>query len=187
LDEQLSWSVNQSGTGHGVAIWFDRVVADGIELSNEPGAPAKRVSGVYGTAFFPWPKPVDLKLGDIIAVRIKANLVNDDYVWCWESTVHGGALDEKAKFSQSTMASLFLTFDALKRRGDGIPESNDDTRIDCFILSKIDGRRSLRQIADATAIRFPSSFNSWEQALWRVGEVTSRYGEDQNKSGRAQK
>jgi len=60
MDTQLVWSMHQTGTGHGVAVWFDRIVADGIKISNEPGAPkAVSTSDIYGQAFFPGPIPLN--------------------------------------------------------------------------------------------------------------------------------
>ena len=53
----------------------------------------------------------------------------------------------------------------------------EDSGIDALILSKIDGCMSLRQMAQDLAAKFPLQFNSWEDALMRVGEVTAQCGE----------
>ena len=52
---------------------------------------------------------------------------------------------------------------------------NEEAQINAFILSKIDGHTSLGQIARALATKFPMRFMGWEDALSRVGDVTSQY------------
>ena len=178
LDCVVNWSVDNSGMGHGIAVWFDRTFQKGMKLSNEPGAPdAINVSDVYGRAFFPWRGPVRLNVDDTISFRIQADLVKDEYVWRWETRIRSGQ-EIKANFNQSSLNSHPLSLASLKRcEADYIPAPSEDTRIDALILSKIDGCISLRQMAHDLAAKFPSRFNSWEDALVRVGEVTAQYAE----------
>ena len=160
--------------GHGAAVWFDRIVGDGIKISNEPGAPvAVNTSDIYGQAFFPWPNPVDLQPGDRVSFRIKADLVKDNYVWRWETTIRGGQ-EIKAHFRQSSLHGQVLSIESLrKREAEWVPVVNEEAQINAFILSKIDGHTSLGQIARALATKFPMRFMGWEDALSRVGDVTS--------------
>ncbi len=97
---ELTWNVGQTGTAHGLSIWFDATTAPGIEFSNAPGKPLL----IYGQAFFPWSDPVSLVPGDIVSVTIYANLVGDDYIWSWKTHVisQGEREQVKAKFQQST-------------------------------------------------------------------------------------
>ena len=178
MDGELAWIMEQPGTGHGAAIWFDRVLADGIKISNEPGAPeAINTSGVYGQAFFPWPNPVDLEPGDRVSFRIKADLVKDEYIWRW-GTIIGAGQEIKAHFRQSSLHGNALSLEFLKKReAEFVPALNEDARMDAFILSKIDGHTALRQIAHALAANFPLRFNGWQDAISRVGDVTVQYGE----------
>jgi hypothetical protein len=173
---ELSWTISQPGTAHGVAIWFDRIVADGIKISNEPGASeAVNISGVYGQTFFPWLSSVELEPGDRVSFRIKANLVKDEYVWRWETAIHAGH-GIKASFRQSTLHGHPLSLESLKKReAEHIPAPNEDARIDAFILSRIDGHASFAQLARALAANFPSRFGRWEDALSRVGDVMAHY------------
>src|SRR6266481_10213733 len=46
----LSWRVKRAGAGHGILVWFDAELADGIGFSNAPSAP----EAIYGSLFFPW-------------------------------------------------------------------------------------------------------------------------------------
>jgi protein arginine N-methyltransferase 1 len=173
-------TIRQPGTGHGVAVWFDRIVADGIRISNEPGAAEPvNVASVYGTAFFPWPHAVDLEPGDIVSLFMKADLVNDEYVWQWKTSIHanGRKKDAKAHFQQSSLYGYPLSIASLKtREAEYIPILNGNTQIDAFILSKVDGHTSLRQIAHDVAATFPLRFNNWQGALSRVADVANQFG-----------
>ena len=182
MDISHSWIVDQRGTGHGAAVWFDRIVADGILISSGAHAPkAVNVFDVYGNAFFPWPNPVDLEPGGRVSFRMRANLVKDeDYVWRWETAIYssGCKQDAKVNFRQSSTNTVPLSVEFLKKREAGyVPTPNEDARIDAFILSKIDGHTTLRQIAYDVAAAFPSRFNGWLDALSRVGEMTAQYSE----------
>jgi protein arginine N-methyltransferase 1 len=176
LDGEVSWVIEHPNTGNGVAIWFDRIVYDGIRISNEPNAPeAINTSDIYGQCFFPWPRPVNLKSGDQIHVRIKANLVKDEYIWRWETTILAGQ-ETKARFQQSTLHGSPMSSKSLvKFEADRIITPNENTRIDAFILSRLDGQASLRQIAEALAADFPTRFDSWNDALSRVVHLAGRY------------
>jgi type I protein arginine methyltransferase len=181
MDGELASTVDEPGTGHGAAVWFDRIVADGIKISNEPGAPeAVNTSDIYGQAFFPWPNPVDLEPGDRVSFRMKADLVRDEYVWRWETTIRMTEREQeiKAHFFQSSLHGHVLSVESLKKReAECIPAPNEDARIDAFVLSKIDGHTSLRRIAHAVAAAFPLRFNGWQDAMSRVGDMTVQYGE----------
>src|SRR5262249_53300580 len=56
---EFECEVIQSGTAHGVLVWFDTQLLDDLELSGSlsPGS-------VYGRVFFPLPAPVDVVKGD---------------------------------------------------------------------------------------------------------------------------
>jgi protein arginine N-methyltransferase 1 len=181
VDGELVWIVDQAGVGHGVAVWFDRILAEGIRISNEPGAPeAVNTSDIYGQVFFPWPNSVGLDPTDRVSFRMKANLVEDQYIWRWETIVRGAEPEQaiKAHFIQSSLHGYPISIESLnKREAEHIPAPNEDIRINLFILARIDGHTSLRQIAHALAANFPSRFSGWDDALSRVGEVTTQYGE----------
>ena len=170
--------MEQRGTGHGAAVWFDRIVANGLKTSNEPGAPeAINTSNVYGQAFFPWPNPVDLEPGDRVSFRIRADLIKDEYIWQWATTICARR-ETKAHFRQSSLHGYAISLKSLNRRESArVPVPNEDARIDAFILSKIDGHTSLARIARALAENFPSRFNRWQDALSRVGDITVIYDE----------
>src|SRR6266545_4571892 len=69
----VNTTVSRAGTAHGLVLWFDAMLGEGAHFSNAPGAPEL----VFGRAFFPWPEPVPVVLGDAIAATVQAKFVGD--------------------------------------------------------------------------------------------------------------
>jgi protein arginine N-methyltransferase 1 len=170
----LVWTVEQGATAHGLAVWFDTKLTEGICLSNAPGM----TELIYGHAFFPWTDPITLAAGDEITVTLQATLIGDDYVWRWSTRVvsHHGRGQIKANFTQSTLqGSLLSPTQLAKRAAHHVAVLNEDGAIDRFILHAMDGRRPLGEIAAALLQEFPGHFSTWHDALGRVGKLSQRY------------
>ena len=103
---EISWQAARKGTAHGVAVWFDSELSEDIRFSNHPAAPEM----IYGIGFFPFSQPVDVFEGERIRVLLAADLVNDGYVWRWETEVSG-----KASFKQSTFFGVPLSTSQLRK------------------------------------------------------------------------
>ncbi len=103
---EIAWQAARDGTAHGVAVWFDSELAEGIQFSNHPAAPEM----IYGIGFFPFSQPVEVREGEHITLRLAADLVNDGYVWQWDTEVLG-----KASFKQSTFFGVPLSTNQLRR------------------------------------------------------------------------
>jgi protein arginine N-methyltransferase 1 len=106
VEAEISWNAARKGTAHGVAVWFDSELADGIRFSNHPAAPET----IYGIGFFPFSQPVELLEGELITLRLAADLVNEGYVWRWDTEVPG-----KASFKQSTFFGVPLSTSRLRK------------------------------------------------------------------------
>src|ERR1043165_369551 len=104
---EVSWRVGRCGTAHGVAVWFDAELADAIGFTNRPGAPEL----VYGQGFFPFPHAVEVSAGERVDVRLRADLVQEDYVWSWATDFK----DQKIGFEQSTFFSVPLSVEGLRK------------------------------------------------------------------------
>ncbi len=173
---QVTWSVARPGTAHGLSLWFDSTLADGVGFSNAPGAP----EAIYSQMFFPWSEAVPLAAGDLVTVTLQADLVGEDYVWRWDTMVRGpdpaGPL--KAEFRQSTFFGAPLSREHLRKRAaDHRPVLDVEGQIDCFVLARMDGRASQEEIARQTAERFPVRFARWEIALTRVADLSKKYSQ----------
>jgi type I protein arginine methyltransferase len=169
----VTWTVEQPGTAHGLLLWFDAELAPGIGFSNAPGQPKL----IYGQGFFPLEAAVELAPGDRVAVDIRADLVDGEYIWSWRTRVdaaHGG--HAKADFRQSTFKSQPVSLAALARRAAGhVPAVTPSLELDRFCLERIDGRTSHETIARALAERFPDRFQRWTAALNHVVRLAERY------------
>lgn len=174
VSAELSWTVARSGTAYGVSIWFDAMLAEGIGFSTAPGMPEL----VYGNGFLPWLKPVFLEVGDTISVSLQANLVGNDYIWRWNSSVfHQGDLSQvKASFQQSTFFATPLSPVQLSKSSSAyLPSLNEDGEIDRLILKLMSEDIMLGDIATQVHEKFPTCFANWQDALTRVGNLAQKY------------
>lgn len=97
------WTVTKASAAHGILLWFDTELAEGIGFSNAPG----EVETIYGNEFFPFSSEIALEPGDVIRVDLAADLVMDRYVWRWSTRITHGGPDgpEKASFRQTYLAT----------------------------------------------------------------------------------
>lgn len=163
----------RAATAHGLCLWFDTTLAATAGFSNAPGGPGH----VYGQAFFPWPRPVDLDAGAGVEAAIEARLVGEDYVWSWETRLRDAKSGEALRLRQSNLLGVPLSTDTLRRRADSyVPAIDDDARVDRIALGLMEEGAALGAIARQLAERFPARFARWEEALAHAGELSLRYG-----------
>lgn len=173
---EMNWQVESDAMAHGFCLWFDATLADGIGFSNAPGGGAK----VYGSAFFPWLEPVNLTAGDSVSIALKANLVGDDYIWSWNTTVQGDGTDQesKANFQQSTFLGLTLSPQHLRKQAATYtPQLNEHGRIAQFVLHLISEGLAQGEIANRLAAAYPAKFNRQRDALSHVTLLAEKFCE----------
>lgn len=171
---ELEWTAERVATAHGLLVWFDAELADGIGFSNAPGEPEL----IYGQAFFPLQEPVEFAPGDRVSVQLRADLVDDDYVWQWHTSVFDQSEQGRvrASFKQSTFYGAPVSLEKLKRRGDSfVPQPVEAAEIDRFALSLVDGHSSLGEIARRLIDRYPHRFARQQDALTHVADLVERY------------
>jgi type I protein arginine methyltransferase len=162
LDVEATWTTRRAGTGHGLCVWFDSELIDGVSFSNAPEQPG----AIHGQAFFPFAAPVALSDGAVISVRLQANLIGDDYIWRWTTLGR----------TQSTFYGVPLAAEQLsKRTADHVPVLGSDGEIDLFILARMQESMPLGDIARELLARFPAAIRDWNAALGRTGEVSRKY------------
>lgn len=161
---------------HGLLVWFDREVGDEIRLSNAPGALAEVApEHIYGTAFFPWSRPVEVSAGDQVGVRLRAKAVDGGYVWRWNTTV--AASTGTSTFAQSTFNAVPLSKKKLRARAsDFRPTLNEEGRATEHVLELMRSGRSVGEIAEQLSLAFPEAFPSAADALRRVSELSLKFG-----------
>ena len=167
--------VTLAGTGHGLAVWFDAHLLEGIGFSNAPGQPH---IAVYGQSFFPWPEPVELQAGDVVAARFRQDLVGGDYLWCWDTRVlrQGDPGRIVAAFQQSDFLSEPLSLAKIKKQAaTHVPALNEQGRIDHTILRMMAEQVPLGDIARQLAAEHPDRFPRSQDAQAHVGELSLKY------------
>jgi protein arginine N-methyltransferase 1 len=165
--------VERTGNAHGLLVWFDTVLADGVGYSCGPGEPVV----VYGSGFFPFEQPVPVTSGDRVSIRIAANLIDGDYVWRWETTVHDEAQTvEKASLSQSTVLGFPLSASRVERSSATyVPELNVRGRVAHVVLELIASGHSLGEIAEKVSRQFPEHFATGDDALRQATRLSREY------------
>lgn len=166
----VSMRADRGGIAHGIGMWFDSTLSEGVEMSNAPGSPPL----IFGNAFLPWPEPVALAQGDVIEVEIGAKLLGDRYMWRWQSRVTSAGR-ERAAFRQSQFQGALIVPDKLRRQAASHqPRLNEAGEIERLVLGRMAERLPLGDIAGELRERFPSRFARWEDALNHVGDLALR-------------
>jgi hypothetical protein len=163
--------VTRAGIGHGISVWFDRILADGVQFSTAPSKPDM----IYGRLFLPWPEPVELDNHDTILLDLRADFLKTDYIWTWNTTVLNGPR-ERRKFSQSNFfAEPRSPAQMRKRRATHIPSLNKDGESDRFVLHMMNGKNSIQDIAGELQQRFSAQFPTVDDAVGYIAELSVKY------------
>jgi protein arginine N-methyltransferase 1 len=170
---EVSWKATRDGTCHGLIVWFETLLAEGVSFSNAPGLPET----IFGQAFFPWSEPVSIATGDTISVALRCDLAGTYHLWRWQTTVRNqGQADVKADFKQSTFFAMPLSQSGLYRRAaDYVPKLSQDGQIRQVALSLMDGNTSVAGIADKTASHFSSRCLNRDEVQRVVADLSERY------------
>lgn len=172
----VTFRIARPGTAHGIILWFDSLLADGVAFSNAPGAPET----VYRSSFLPFTTATLLDIGDLVTVRLRADFSGTDYLWSWESRIsYGDSARLKAHFRQSTFFGSPLSAKRLSRRSSSFrPELGSRGRVDAWILGAMNGATPLEDIARGALGQFPEHFSSVGEALARVRDLSDTYSDD---------
>ncbi len=170
---EVRWTAAREGTAHGLLLWFDAELADGIRLSNAPDRPEL----VYGSAFFPWLRPVAVAPGDQVRATLDARLVGDEYQWRWTTEVCDADGARREAFQQSTFHGAPLSPERIKRSAANYTASlREPGRMARFVLERMHGQATVAEIAAAVRAQFPNRFATAKEALAYVAELSVKYG-----------
>jgi type I protein arginine methyltransferase len=170
----LNWQIDRATTIHGIGVWFDADLYQGIGFSNAPDKP----ECIYGNAFFPLSAPIDLVPGDRVALTLQANLVGDDYIWSWQTQVTAGddPTQVKANFQQSNFFGILFSPKTLQQKSDTyIPTLNETAKIDAIALDRLLAGKSLGEIAQELTPQFPHRFATTNKALSYLTALSQKY------------
>jgi type I protein arginine methyltransferase len=174
VESRFTRNILRSGIASGLSLWYDAELIKGVGFRNTPGV--KHHPEVYGSTFFPFLNPVKVSKGDKIDIQIKANLVDDEYVWSWNTLITDRKGREIAKFEQSTFYSQRLSIAELKKNSLAyVPEINAEGEVDAFIIGSMNGKTSVEQIASRVNEKFPGVFKDVRDASARVSRLAKKY------------
>jgi type I protein arginine methyltransferase len=169
---ELRFRIARTGTAHGLCLWFETQLLGNIGYSSGPGGTAT----IYGQAFLPWLAPVSVAEGQEIQVELRADLIGQDYVWSWNTTIpaHDGA--PPTHFQQSTFQGANFSPHSLRCQAvDYAPQLSEAGQADLWMLERMDGSASLEIIARSAAERFPRLFSSWREAFRRAVDLSREF------------
>jgi protein arginine N-methyltransferase 1 len=172
VSAELDFRAVREGMAYGVCLWFETALFENIGYSSEPG-PA---DSVHGQLFLPWLEPVALEKGQEIQVGLHADLVDQDYIWRWETRIPARANHPALHFQQSTFQGAILSFESLRRQAvDYAPLLSEAGQADLWMVERMNGSTSLQKIAQSASERFPRLFSSWHQAFVRAAELSKQF------------
>jgi len=165
------WEWPRSARAHGLLVWFDSEVAEGIHLSNAPDRPEL----VYGSVYLPWSEAVAIEPGDEVRVSLAAHPIGESHVWRWNARVRSSDGRVKADLRQSTFEGVPIPSLALRRRAASyVPQLSPEGLVERFILEQMGEGLTIGEIACRAMARFPERFAASENALAHVGEIADR-------------
>jgi len=174
FNNSLEFKLKEKSTAHGFSLWFDSVLVPGVKLINSPEVKGAKV---YGRAFFPFLKPLDIEKGDRIKVDLSARLVSNEYVWTW-NTEHfkKNAKRTYNSFKQSTFYATSLTPEYfLKRAKEYKTSLNDKGILDLEVLKMFSINKNISEIADRIFKKYPKRFKNLNEAIAFTGELSYKY------------
>lgn len=162
ITEAAEFRASRSGYLHGIAGFFKCELADGIFMTNEPGA-----SGAIDRpqAILPLPEPVAVAEGDAIIVSVVSRPFDD--LIAWDVT-----LPMRRKVKMCTFNGQILGLDDLRRLAPSHrPLPSPAAAARALVLSYCDGRRTNAQIAAAVLKEHPNLMPSAEEIESLVTKV----------------
>lgn len=177
IQAPVRWLVSRAGTGHGIVVGLDRILAEGIRLTNAPDESDVGRDSIYATVFFPWSAPVELTIGDVVEAEIRATLVGGDYVWCWTTSVVDGRRPSavKARFAQTTLLEAPLSPATLRKSSAAYtPTLTENGRMARFVLDAMSQGMPLGEIATRLSNEFPTA--AARDPLTYVAALAQQYG-----------
>jgi PRMT5 oligomerisation domain/Ribosomal protein L11 methyltransferase (PrmA) len=143
LDIQVDFPLEQEGTMHGIAGWFEADLSPSVILSN---APTSRPSS-WQHRFFPLLQPVVLTGGERLALRLRMDcLETDHFIWRWDSRVirvERGVSVTVAHFQQDSFRGQVMSRNLLRTSAPTYaPRLTPDGEVARFLLEHVDGTQT---------------------------------------------
>ncbi len=163
LEASMGLSITRAGIAHGLAVWFEATVSDGITYSTAPGW-----SLTYARTFLPLFDAVPVVGGDTATVTLRVDARGGR--WAWETELSG------KRFRQSTFFGAPTSPDALLREASSHkPTLSPRGQRARRVLEAMNGQHTVLGLVDAEVASTPEG--PLRTALKEeVRETITRYG-----------
>jgi protein arginine N-methyltransferase 1 len=171
LEGEVSLTVRRGGTAHGLAVWFSATILGELGFSTEPGSVV-----VYQRLVLPLLEPVELEPTDRVRVVLRAD--ESGARWAWETEVTTGKDGApKARQRQASFFGMPTSPSALVRSSSSFTPavSARGERVK-LALALMDGKRSIREIADQVYASMGTTSVPSAQILEEVRSLAASYG-----------
>ncbi|HUL15609.1 MAG TPA: 50S ribosomal protein L11 methyltransferase [Terriglobales bacterium] len=168
----LSFRILRDGTAHGLGLWFETDLYEGIGFSTGPRAGET----VYGHVFLPWLEPVKLAEGEEVLAELHADPVGTDYIWRWITQFSSREGRPELRFEQSNFYGASFPPSSLRRRAaEFTPVLSEEGQAERWMLQAMNGQSPLQEIAVEASRLFPHVFAHPEEAFRRAGELADKF------------
>jgi protein arginine N-methyltransferase 1 len=159
----------------GIASWFDAELVPGVGFSSGPS----NERSVYDCGWLPLERPLDVRKGDVLDVRLRAKHDGADYVWAWDTTLRpNDRAAPEVRLRQSNLLSLLLSASRRAHRAASFaPAPLRDARAMADSITLADGRRTLGEIGRELMVREPGRFRDESAAVRWIGDLFGRLHE----------
>jgi hypothetical protein len=157
LDAAASWQVGRDCELHGLGLWIDLELADGVTFSNGPSG---RSTG-WDQVLLPLGEPVQVRAGETVEARVMTlgPAPREPKWWSWRVRA-GGAEQE-----MNTFRGLPLSLSRLRQASlDHRPALGPRGQVRRATLDLMDGRHTVAEIARELMERFPQFLSSESEA-----------------------
>jgi hypothetical protein len=170
LDREVLWPVKRSGTLHGIGLWMDLDLAEGVLYSN---APSGRSTG-WDQQLLPLVEPLEVEAGEEVVGRIMTlgPSPRRPEWWSWRVTARSGRREGNT-FRGTPLSSSRLRDARLDRR----PRLAARGRHRRDALELMDGSRTIEQIARVLLARYPELGGEAEVYKLVAGELDAARAE----------
>ena len=170
----VSFSDMPPGPLHGLRVWFEATLVEGIGFHTGPGS----ATSVYGRPFIPFPEPFDLTPGAAVHAKLEARLVASDWVWRWDVRALDASGSTLGTVCGTSLDGCQVDPDALRRReAQATPRCSPLGACTAEVLRAMDGATSVEAIAESLLARHPGQFRDLDAAWTFVGDVIDRHAE----------
>jgi protein arginine N-methyltransferase 1 len=173
IDVPVELEATGEGPIHGLLVWFDAEIAEGLGYSNAPGQPEL----VYGQMFLPLSGSPRLAAGERIAARVRATLVGNEYIWTWDWQIRDAAGQTRGRpVRQSSFLAQLHSPKALANiSNQHVPQLDARIMLDRDCLALVGEGRTLDAIAKTLQERHPEHLPNYKAALDHAALCLGRY------------